>query len=349
MSLVEHEPYSSTSRVVETERAHPEQSKILSFRVMPFLEHIEHFREVFQSGPDATFSAYNPSSAFINHPDSYRAVRVDCSDGTTNRTKSIIFKDTDDGLKPHTERHFDLEDPFVTNFNDEIVFGGVQVDKSHGRRGQTVSNWRTVLFRGKTIPKLRPFFTGPEGMKDIRLIEKPDGKIGVYTRPRNPRSESLGGKGQIGYTEFESLDHIENSDPSSLDIHNAPLLSSFRFPQGQWGGVNHVQTVPDGRYQGWNLALTHRAYRDTVRHYSSDALLHDPTTGRIVDLGTLVKRSDLPPGPWKGQERSRELQDVFFGTELTLIDKYRARIIGGMSDEETGEAEIANPLLQLTT
>lgn len=325
-----------------TKRLEPGRPEILSSRVIPFSEHTDFFREIFQSSPDEIFSVYNPSAAFINPPNLYRAVRVDCTDGTTKsfRTKSVIFKDTEEGLKPHPERTFDLEDPFASNIDGEIVFGGVQVNKSFDSEGMVVSSWRTILYRGKTIHELKPFFTGPEGMKDIRLVKRPDSKIGVYTRPRRLGDESLGGDGQIGYREFESLDELENSDSSCLDINNAPLLSSFRFPDGQWGGVNQAQVKEGGKYDGWNVLLTHRAYKDTTRHYRSEGLLHDPKTDRIVDLGTFIETSDLPPGPWKGQEEGDEdLKDVHFGSEL-IIGKDRLIISGGVGDARCEVTEI---------
>lgn len=336
MSLAEHKPYSSVTE------SKSNRSIVLNSRKIPFSSFTDSFREVFQSGPDTTFVAYNPSAAFINPPDLYRAVRVDSSDG---RTKSIIFQHTKEGLKPHLERTFDLEDPSASNIDNEIVFGGVQVDRSRDNKERIVSHWRTILFRSKAIFGLRPFFTGPEGMKDIRLIKRPRGNIGVYTRPRSPGNKALGGDGQIGYREFESLDALERSAASALEIQNAPLLS-FRFPEGEWGGVNHVQLVNEGKYQSWNLALIHKANRDTSRHYRAGGLLHNPQTGEVIDLGTLVRRSDLPEGPWKGQEESDDLQDVYFPGEL-ILNGYRAKIIGGMSDAETGEAEILSPLLQL--
>jgi len=335
MSLVEHEPYSP----VESK---PDRPRVINSRKIPFSGFTDSFREIFQSGSNITFETYNPSAVFKSPPDLYRAVRVDSSDG---RTKSVIFKYTKEGLKPHLEKTFDLEDPFASNIDNEIVFGGVQVDKSFDNEGRIVSRWRIILYRGRTISELRPFFTGPEGMKDIRLIKRPDGKIGVYTRPRSPGNEALGGDGQIGYREFESLDALEESHASLLEIQNAPLLS-FRFPKGEWGGVNHVQLINEGKFQNWNLLLIHKAYKDTSQHYSASGLLHNPQTGEVIDLGTFVRRSDLPQGPWKGQEENEDLKDVFFGTELT-IDGDVGRITGGMSDAEVGEAEIPNPLLQL--
>lgn len=330
MSLVEHQSYPPIPKVVLAEKR---QAKILSYRTLSFLEHTDFFREVFQSGPDSTFLVYNPSAAFINPPGSYRAVRVDCSDG---RTKSVMFKYTTEGLKPHLERTFDLEDPFAANFDGEIVFGGVQVDKSFDSEGRIVSRWRTILYRGETIDKLRPFFTGPEGMKDIRLVKKPDGRIGVYTRPRNPGNEALGGDGQIGYREFESLDQLENADSSSLDIENAPLLP-FRFKKGHWGGVNHAQVLKGGKYQKWNLLTIHDAYKDPddLLHYSTGFLLHNTETGEAEELDIWITRDSLPQGPAKGKKEEK----VVFASE-TIIKRRKLRIWAGTSDAQIMGFEI---------
>ncbi len=324
----------------------PRDQRILASGKVPFSDFTEVFRTIFQSRPDTTFEIYNPSPIFTNPPGSYRAVRVDSSEGAT---KSIIFKRGGGKITPYLKRTFDLEDPFATNIDGEIIFGGVQVDKSVDEKGQRVSKWRTILFRGRTIPELRQFFVGPEGMKDIRPVQRPNGRIGVYTRPRNPGNEAFGGDGQIGYREFSSLDKLEQSPSSVLEIDNAPLLS-FRFPRDQWGGVNHPQVVKDGKYEGWNLLLIHRAHKDNAgqdqnRHYSADTLLHNPDTSpEVIDLGTLVKRSDLPEGPWKDQDESDDLRDVYFPGELKILDKWRALAVGGMSDAETGWALVLNPL-----
>lgn len=342
MSLVEYQPYSPPIPEAFLVESKLDRPRIISARKIPFSEHTDFFRQAFQSGPDSVFRAYNPSPTFTSGGHSYVAVRVDCGE----MTKSIIFEHTIRGLKPLT-RTFELEDPYADNFGDELVFAGVQVfDKSFNNQGQPISNWRTILYRGRAISELEPFFIGPEGMKDIVPFKRPDGRIGVYTRPRSPGNEALGGDGQIGYREFESLDELGRSSPSSLDVRYAPLLPDFRFPTGEWGGVNHAQIVKDGEYQGWNLPLIHRAYRDTTRHYSAGARVHDPKTGRSVDLGIRITRSDLPPGPWKRQGESEDLKDVFYPKELILRGP-TAIIRGGMSDAEAGEVEFPNPLLQL--
>jgi len=318
------------------ERGQPEQPKILNPRTLSFSEHTDFFRKAFQSAPDATFLVYNPSAAFITPTGSYRAVRVDCSEG---RTKSVIFRYANDGLTPHTERAFDLEDPFAANIDGEIVFGGVAVDKSFDNEGRIVNLWRTILYRGRTIPELRPFFTGPEGMKDIRLVKRPDGRIGVYTRPRSLGNEALGGDGQIGYREFESLDQLEKADSSNLNIENAPLLP-FRFEKGHWGGVNHAQVLKSGKYQKWNLLTMHDAYKDPgdLLHYSTGFLLHNTETGEVEELDIWITRDMLPEGPAKGKKEEK----VVFPSE-TVIKKRKLRMSVGASDAQIMEFEIPKP------
>lgn len=331
MSLVENRPFSSP--LEGADRLH----RILRSQKIPFGRFTDTFKEIFKSGLDATFATYNPSAAFVNPPDLYRAVRVDSSDGVT---KSILFKYKDEGLEPYLERTFDLEDPFASNIDGEIVFGGVEVNKSFDNKGRIVSHWRTILFRGKTILELRPFFTGPEQMKDIRLIKRPDGKIGVYTRPRNPGNEALGGDGQIGYREFESLDALERSSSSELEIQNSPLVS-FRFPKGHWGGVNHAQVLKEGKYQNWNLLTIHHAYKtpDDSLDYSAGLLLHNNETGEIEDLNTWITRDMLPQGPAKSKRERR----VVFPSD-TIIAKRKLIWWVGASDAETHQIETPKPL-----
>lgn len=306
---------------------------------------------VFNLEGNPQLDIYNPSASFINPPNRYRAVRVDAPDG---RTKTVFFSEDTDGnpIKLLKDVHFDLEDPQVSNIAGEVVLVGVEVHKQIGKNGQIEANWKTVGYRGKTIGGLRRFFESPESMKDIRPVERPNGKIGVYTRPRSPGNEALGGDGQIGYTEFASLDEWENSPKEALDIKHAPLIA-YRFPEGEWGGVNHVQIVKYGKYIGWNLALTHRAYKDErtihgkvqwIRHYYAGALLHNPNSEEVIDLGVIATRGDFPAGRWKDQKEGHDKQDIAFLQQLILLNEKDAEVKGGISDAEIHWLEIANPL-----
>lgn len=48
---------------------------------------------------------------------------------------------------------FDLQDPFVTKINDEIIFGGVDVFQNENAPHQLL--WRTFFYRGKSIYDLK--------------------------------------------------------------------------------------------------------------------------------------------------------------------------------------------------
>ena len=57
--------------------------------------------------------------------------------------------------------------------------------------------WVTVFYRGADPANIEEFAKGPEHMKDIRLIELPDNKIGVFTRPKSIQTRFE----DVGYTE----------------------------------------------------------------------------------------------------------------------------------------------------
>jgi hypothetical protein len=49
------------------------------------------------------------------------------------------------------------------------------------------------------------FAVGPQWMKDIRLVELADRRIGVFTRPKG---EYFGGQAEIGFTIIDNLDDL---------------------------------------------------------------------------------------------------------------------------------------------
>lgn len=65
-----------------------------------------------------------------------------------------------------------------------------------------IVSWVTQFYRGYRIDSMHHFSSGPAMMKDIRLIELLDGRIGVLTRPQG----EVGGRGQIGFTIIDSLE-----------------------------------------------------------------------------------------------------------------------------------------------
>ena len=229
----------------------------------------------------------------------------------------------EDGVwTPQDNIAFKLEDPAVAYIGGQIVVAGVEL--KHDIRAASV-NYKTVFFKGSSLDDLKRLKEeGPLGMKDIRLVELTDRKIGVYTRPQGLK----GWLGQIGFVVVNSLD-----DLNKQVIQNAPLINS-RFPKGEWGGVSQAKLLPDGRI----LALAHRAYRDKKgRHYFPWEFVHNTETGEIQDLGILAESANFPPGVAKAWD----LQDVLFSAGFILEDD-KLTLYVGTRDTGVGKIVIRN-------
>lgn len=235
-------------------------------------------------------------------------------------TLVIHFRLIDGVWTPKEKIALKLEDPAVAFIDSQIIVSCVELKKD----SRTASaKYNTIFFKGNSLDDLeRLQKEGPMGMKDIRLVKLVNGKVGVYTRPQGLKD----GLGQIGFTTIDSLD-----DLNEQMLENAPLINA-RFPEGEWGGVNQAQQLPDGRV----LVLGHRAYRDgkKARHYFSWAFIHDPATGQIEDLGILAESSNFPPGIAKAWD----LRDVLFSAGFILKDNKLTLYVG---TRDTGVGKIA--------
>lgn len=128
-----------------------------------------------------------------------------------------------------------LEDPYISIIQGEFVLGGTHVRKQLGQ----IDTYYGYFYRGSGPDDLIYFTTGPDYMKDIRLVDMADGTIGVFSRPRN--SEKYGSESLIGFTRIHSLDEL-----SSKIIENAePIPDLFAF--GEWGGCNQAYLLQNGK------------------------------------------------------------------------------------------------------
>ena len=98
---------------------------------------------------------------------------------------------------------FKLQDPFFTFVDEEFVFGGVEVREKNGGG----YDYKTVFYKGRSLESVTQFTEGPQGMKDIRLVQLNDKKIGLFTRPQGKISgtDIDAGPGKIGFTVIQSL------------------------------------------------------------------------------------------------------------------------------------------------
>ena len=222
----------------------------------------------------------------------------------------------------------DFQDPFVAVIGGELVLGGVQVICDPLCYGKIFS-WHTVFYRGKTLESLKLFAEGPSHMKDIRLVELADGRVGVFTRPQGV----LGGLGKIGYLTLNSLDEV-NED----NLLRAKIFDSHFLPE-EWGGANEIHLLKNGKLG----VVGHIAFRDAEKralHYQSMAFVFDPETMEHTPLRLLARREDL----YQGDECKRpDLHDVLFTGGLVRHGDGTATLYTGVSDCLAYRAEIDDP------
>ncbi|MGB7157963.1 MAG: DUF1861 family protein [Tepidisphaeraceae bacterium] len=219
-----------------------------------------------------------------------------------------------------------LQDPCVTIVGGELIVGGVRspVELSDGRQG-----YRMEFYRGRSLGELRRFLVGPDGMKDIRLVELPDARIAVFSRPQG----TVGGRGKIGFTIVSSLSELR-----ATHIEAAPLLPG-QFLDEEWGGANEIHVLRNGMIG----VLGHIACFDDQqnRHYYGMVFALD-ADGVATPPRIIAQRSLFPSGPAKRSD----LADVIFSGGLVRHWDGTATLFAGISDVESAYLQIPDPFVE---
>ncbi|WP_274655451.1 MTP-1 family protein [Paenibacillus humicola] len=267
---------------------------------------------------------YNISAPFKDEGEWIIAGRVESRD--SEHSDVIFFVERDGRWLPREGAPtFELQDPFHCMISGELVVGGVQIFPHPEKLGGLM--WRTVFYRGARLSELRPFFSGPDGMKDLRLVGLADGSVGVFTRPQGEK----GGRGKIGFTRVPSLDAL-----TIEAIGDAPLLDG-QFTDEEWGGANEAHLLRDGRIGVLGHIACFGSQGD--RHYYPMAFIFDPETGSYSPAELLAVRDDFLPGPSKRPD----LQDVVFSGGLVRGGDGLAVLFAGISDADAQRITVRDP------
>jgi hypothetical protein len=219
---------------------------------------------------------------------------------------------------------FQLQDPFVTFVNNELVFGGVRIYQTQHRLG-----WKTIFYRGSDIFSLTQCFAGPNGMKDIRLCDMKNGIISVFTRPQGVK----GARGTIGYTQCRGLDAL------SCELIEAAPLIEHMFHASDWGGANEAHLLPNGEIGVLGHAACYKNDDEPKeRHYYSTAFTFNPASSGFRDFKIIASRDQFLHGPAKRPG----LMDVIFSAGLVRRDGV-TRLYAGVSDAEAHWIDIPDP------
>jgi hypothetical protein len=222
------------------------------------------------------------------------------------------------------------QDPCVTTIGGELIIGGVRypLDEIHEGGG-----FQMIFYRGKGLGDLQPFLDGPPNMKDIRLVELQNGRVGVLTRPHF----GIGSDGQpirSGTIGFTIADCLEDITPEM--ILNAPLLRDQVVPGAEKCGGNEAHLLVDGRLG----VLAHTAYDAADgQHYFATAFVLNPVTLEFTPMQMVASREVFDAGPAKRSS----LSDVVFSGGLVRHGGGRATLYCGLSDCEFGRIGIEDP------
>jgi len=219
-----------------------------------------------------------------------------------------------------------LEDPYVSLIGDEITLGGTHVRMV----ACDIGTFHGYFYRGKDIHDMVFFTSGPEGMKDIRLIDL-GSKTGVFSRPRGEHiRQKHGSEAIVGYAEISSLNEL-----TPEVIENAPIVNNL-FGKDQWGGANQVYLLEDGMLG----VIGHISYIDAdLQVYMNMSFVMDRKTNRADELKIIGTRKCYPDGPFK----KPYLEDCVFTGGIVMRDDNKVDLYSGIGDVETGRITIDYP------
>jgi len=224
---------------------------------------------------------YNITAPFMLKGKKYIAGRVEKRESfykDSDYNPEVIFFVERNGIWTPAENapKFSLEDPFNTFINDEIVFGGVEIF-----RKSKEMKFKTVFFKGKDLNSLEKFASGPDMMKDIRLVQLSDGRIGVFTRPQGGEYK----RGRIGFTLIDSL-----QDFTEEKILKAKIIRN-ELKDNEWEGVNEAVALESGRIGV--LAHFSNIEDNGQKHYQASSFIFDPFTSQVENFKIIAKRDDF--------------------------------------------------------
>jgi hypothetical protein len=269
---------------------------------------------------------YNISSPFSYNG---RQLLLGRAEFRESEDSSVVFLSNQDGIWMPDERYAPLDhlqDPFYSMVEGRLIIGGVEVFPD----GNGGLSYRTAFFRETEPFQFERFTCGPEHMKDIRLLEFPDGRILVTTRPQGDSA----GRGKIGFTILSSIDEL------NPDTIAAAHIFSDQFTPEEWGGTNQLHLLKNGMIG----ILSHIAKFDEKgnRHYYATCFALNPKTGDHLPMKMLAVRRNFEAGPSKRDD----LRDVVFSGGLVRQKNGTARLYCGVGDTESHCITILDPFLE---
>ena len=275
---------------------------------------------------------YNCSSLIEEGGKRYLFGRVEKREHWADSTAMLFEEVSPDTFRLVADsKTYPLEDPYITKIHGEYILGGTHVKKSRGM----VESFCAYFYRGTDLKNLTYFTTGPDRMKDIRLVELGNCRVGVFSRPRGKEIlEKYGSESMIGYREIGSVSELD-----AAVIAEARYLPDI-FREKEWGGCNQVLRLKNGCLGVVGHLSEREQDGDIVCSvYMNVAFCMDPITMTCQDLKLIGTRTCYPAGPSKKEE----LKDCAFTSGIAPRADGRVDLYSGIGDCEEGRITIDDP------
>ncbi len=276
---------------------------------------------------------YNPSIPFESDGMTVIAGRVE--DRSNEVSKTMFFKKNGEQYELIDNAPvLNLQDPFVTYIDGLLYVGGVEVIWD----GDNLVDYWTQFYCGTGIFTLKRTFCGPKLMKDIRILQLPDKRIAVFSRPQGqPMLEKYGCIAKIGFGIADSIDMVDDEYIAGL-----PLIEG-QFTNDEWGGCNQLYNLKNGLIG----VLGHKSWGKQegdvfVIHYYSMAFAICPKTRRLTQTKIVSDRSLFPKGPQKNARTA----DVTFSSGIVRLGNGKCELYSGLNDCQAGKIIIDDPMTE---
>ena len=227
---------------------------------------------------------------------------------------------------------YQLEDPYIAFIDEEIVLGGTHVRMKQKK----IDTFYGYFYKGKDLDDLVYFTTGPDYMKDIRLVELDGSRIGVFSRPRGEKIRAQYGSDSIvGFTIINNIDELNASV-----VENAPIVDGL-FEDNEWGGCNQCYYLDSGMIG----VIGHKSYKQIdasgleLQVYMNISFVFDIEKHEAKNVKIIGTRSCYPKGPAKKDT----LIDCVFTAGIVMRSDGKADLYSGVGDVEVGRIVIDYP------
>ena len=278
------------------------------------------------------FDVYNPTIPFKLNGKTYIAGRVEKRSDTFAEIK--FFEEKKGYYELVESTHLALQDPFITTIDNEIILGGVNYNIYISENEKIC---RTDFYKVKSLADIEYLMSGPNYMKDIRLVQLPSKEIGIFSRPQGPKFEKENKAiTKIGFTVVKRLEDI-----TPEIIEKATYLET-QFLSNEWGGTNQAIMLKNGLIG----VIGHKSYLSYENgekqvHYYGTAFVINPKTGYFSEEKVIISKDCFP----SVCPKKKELLDVVFPSGIIRNNDGTSYLYSGVSDSCVGVTLINDPFI----